>query len=676
PYIATCPACDGVWMDAVYDHAALPANWPALVKERPATLWRYRELLPFPENFRIFTLGEGWTPLTRAVGLERDLQHDGIWIKDERQQPTSSFKDRQATFAVSALYDQGIDEVVMASTGNAATAYAAYTVRAGIKLWAFLSSSVPVEKMRELALYGIEVVKVSGTYDQAKQVAADFAARHNLTLERGAKAIPCKESMKTLAFEIVEQLGWQAPDWYLQAVSGGIGPLGVLKGFTDLYEAGIITHIPKIGVVQTEGCSPMVRAWEKNLDEAIPVQPDSLITVLATGAPGMAYKILKHAADKYGGAMVSVSDGDAFRAMRRVARTEGISMEPAASVAFAGLEKMLARGYIQAGERVVVNCSGHTFTAEKHVLEDRYLLHLKTPDTAQAGSLPKEGLTTALEQLEEQITSLVIIDDNPHDNRLIRRLLQSYKNYRVFQAYNGPDGLALVQQRQPDLVLLDLTLPEMDGFSILSELKTNEHTRDIPVIVISAKSLTLQEEQYLQRYTDSVWQKGDFSTRELAAHVTGILGDQSDELTQLLDKMPLEEHKKLAETFGEADYQQILVIEDNVWEARLMGRLLESQPRFAVTEVYSAADALTAIKEKVPALIMLDLILPDTPGLEFLRQLQAQPASADIPILVTTAKDLTATEKRWLSQQVDSVWPKASLDRAALLAHVEDLLLE
>ena len=673
PYITSCPECGGGWMDAVYDLAALPADWPALVKERPATLWRYRELLPFPADFRVFTLGEGWTPLTRAVGLERELKHDGIWIKDERQQPTGSFKDRQATFAVSALYDQGIAEVVMASTGNAATAYAAYTVRAGIKLWVFLSSSVPVEKMRELALYGVEVIKVSGTYDQAKQVAADFAARHQLPVERGAKAIPCKESMKTIAFEIVEQLGWRAPDWYLQAVSGGIGPLGVLKGFTDLYEAGIIARIPKIGVVQTAGCSPMVQAWEKNLDAAIPVQPDSLITVLATGAPGMAYKILKRAADKYGGAMVSVSDGEAFRAMRWVARTEGLSMEPAASVAFAGLEKMLARGHIQAGECVVVNCSGHTFTAEKHALEDRYLLHLKTPLSPAAGAIPKEGLTAALEQLDEQITSLVIIDDNPHDSRLIRRLLQSYKNYRVFQAYNGADGLALVRQRQPDLVLLDLTLPEMDGFTILSTLKSDERTKDIPVVIISAKSLTLQEEAYLHRYTDSVWQKGGFSTRELAQHLTEVLGDQPAELAQLLSKTPVEEP---AEAFGAGGYKHILVIEDNVWEARLMGRLFASQPRFAVTEVYSANDAWAAIKKNPPALMVLDLILPDITGLEFLENLQSQPAGADLPILVVTGKELTIAEKKFLSAQVDSVWPKSTLDRAALLAYVEDLLLE
>ena len=135
-------------------------------------------------------------------------------------------------------------------------------------------------------------------------------------------------------------------------------------------------------------------------------------------APARA-NLIGNPSDQYGGAMVSVSDGDAFRAMRRVARTEGFSMEPAASVAFAGLEKIL--GYVEPGEQVVVNCSGHTFSAEKHALEDRYEFHLhmesKPADQSTSDGIPslsKEGLAVALEQLDEQITNIVVIDDNPH----------------------------------------------------------------------------------------------------------------------------------------------------------------------------------------------------------------------------------------------------------------------
>jgi threonine synthase len=673
PFITKCAGCGSPWLDAVYDCAALPADWPALVKQRTTTLWRYAELLPFPDDIAVLSLGEGWTPLTRAEGLERESGHGELWIKDERQQPTGSFKDRQASVAVTALRTQGIKELVLASTGNAAAAYAAYCARAGIKLWVFLTSSVPVEKMRELALYGAEVVKITGTYDQAKEIAADFAARHHLLMDGGAKAIPCKESMKTIAFEIAEQLGWQAPDWYIQAVSGGIGPLGVLKGFIELHAAGLTDRVPHLGIVQTEGCAPMVRAWEQGLDKATPVQPDSLITVLATGNPGFSYSLLKRMVDQYGGAMVAVSDGDAFRTMRRIARLEGFSMEPAASVAFAGLDKLLALGHIRPGERVVINCSGHTFSAEKHALEDRYFVSLEAPP-APAGRRPVEGLAAALEQLDEQITTLVVIDDNPHDNRLIRRLLQSYKNYRVLEAYTGVDGIDLVRQRRPGLVLLDLTLPDMDGMAVLSALKADERTRDIPVIVISAKTLTSEEADYLRDYSDSVWQKGSFSGRELVRHVSELLGDDDAAFQHLTSPHPAEERPVAA--FGRTRRLHILVVEDNVWESRLMRRLLESRQRFEVLEAYSGKEALELVEQTLPDLILLDLLLPDMSGEQLLAALRTHEQSRNIPVIVITSKELTPEARGQLGAQVESVWDKTTLDRSHLLTYVENLLSE
>ena len=109
--LANCSNCGGIWLDARYDCAALPADWPAVVDQRPTNMWRYWELLPFPDDFQpISSLGEGWTPLARAEGLERELKHSQIWIKDERQQPTHSFKDRQAAATVSVLKTQGIKE--------------------------------------------------------------------------------------------------------------------------------------------------------------------------------------------------------------------------------------------------------------------------------------------------------------------------------------------------------------------------------------------------------------------------------------------------------------------------------------------------------------------------------------------------------------------------------------
>lgn len=707
-FAAGCSACGGAWLDARYNTAALPGDWPNLVARRPGDLWRYRELLPFPEEFHFVTMGEGWTPFTRAEGLERESGHGerggSIWIKDERQSPTGSFKDRQAAFTVSTLKAQGIGEMVLASTGNAAAAYAAYCARAGIKLWTFLPSSVPAEKMRELALYGAEVVKITSTYDQAKEVAADFAAHRGIYKDRGAKAIPGKESMKTIAFEIAEQLGlalnasqgWQAPDWYIQAVSGGIGPLGVLKGFIELHEAGLINHIPKLGIVQVEGCAPMVRAWEQGLAQAGEVQPDTLVIVLATGKPGLAYEVLKQASDQYGGAMIAVSDGEAFRAMRRVARTEGFSMEPAASVAFAGLEKLLEE-YIQPGEQVVVNCSGHTFSAEKHALEDRYAFHLKTESLFMAYPSPdgvlstsKEGLAAALEQLDEQITSIVVIDDNPSDSRLIRRLLQIYKQYRVFEAHTGLEGLDLARQRLPDLIMLDLAMPDTDGFVVLEKLKADERTREIPVIIISAKSLTTDEWEFLRCYADSIWQKGNFSARELVGYVVRMLGGKAppevcastiplqirDHVLGGATRLEILSQDRPLGAFGQEQRPCIMVVDDYVADARLLRRLLETKHRFRVIEAHSATEALAAMEQVTPDLIILDLILPDINGEQLLEMLRERAETRDVPVIIVSAKDISPSLRAQLAAQADSVWSKAMLDRSSLLAHVETILPE
>jgi threonine synthase len=425
PLPSRCAACGSVWLEARYDLAQAASRWREGLSDRSTTVWRYEELLPIQDAASAITIGEGWTPLIRTIGLGRELEHSHLYIKDERQSPTGSFKDRQGALTISYLKQEGIRECVMASTGNKAAAYAAFCARAGIRLWIFLTSTVPAEKLRELALYGAEVVKITGTYDQAKKVAVDFAARRNLYYDAGSESIPGREAFKTIGFEIAEQLAqlepggkgkWRVPDWYVQAVSGGIGPLGVWKGFQELLRMGLTDKMPKLAIVQSEGCSPMAAAWRFRLEQADPVVPHTRIAVLATGSPGKAYSWLREVCLETGGTMTAVSDGEAFRAMRRLARVEGLSMEPAAAVAFAGLEKLLADNVIGLDETVIVNCSGHTFPAEKHILEDQYVLDLQFGENAAATpshTQLEDGLGAAFERLDEQVTTIVVIDDNP-----------------------------------------------------------------------------------------------------------------------------------------------------------------------------------------------------------------------------------------------------------------------
>jgi threonine synthase len=686
PLPLTCPQCGSGWLEARYDYEAAAVAWRDGLAGRVTSLWRYGELLPVTPRAGL-SLSEGWTPLIPAGPLSRELNHHGLFIKDERRMPTASFKDRQAALTVAYMVEQGIDECVLASTGNKAAAYAAFCARAGIRLWIFLTSNVPGEKLRELALYGAEVVKIAGTYDQAKQIALDFAARRNLYYDPGANSLPGRESFKTIAYEIAEQLAralpgsapWRAPDWYVQAVSGGIGPLGIWRGFQELYHMGLIDRLPRLAIVQSEGCAPMVTAWQAGQPTATPVVPQTRISVLATGDPGRAYPLLREACLATGGTMIAVPDGDAFRAMRRLARMEGISMEPAAAVAFAGLEHLIASGAIGADETVVVNCSGHTFPAEKHILEDQYVLDLEFEQTrveTSAHTQIVEGLGAAFERLEEQVTTVVVIDDNPQDSRMIRRLLQARKNYRVFEVNDPRDGLDIVRQRKPDLVVLDLMMPDLDGFTLLEMIKADPAVAHIPVVVVSAKTLTAADRQRLERYAESLWQKGSFSTRDLVEHVVSTLGGNlgdAPELTRVSEGQVAAASKDDIAT-EPPPLQTILVIDDERRDARLIRRLLEATGRYQVIEAYDGESGWQAILDHWPALVVTDLMLPDISGEELLERLRDDERTRDMPVVVLTAKDLSRDERDRLLQKIISLFQKATLDRQALIDSVDRTL--
>jgi threonine synthase len=193
-------------------------------------------------------------------------------------------------------------------------------------------------------------------------------------------------------------------------------------------------------------------------------------------------------------------------------------VEPATAVAFAGLEKLIKQNQIKQHELVVVNCTGHTFPVEKHVLGDQWAVDLRL--TQKDAPELREGLHAALVRLDERTTSVLIIDDNPNDVLLIRRFLEGRKQYRVFDASDGWDGLSQARQRRPDLIILDLTMPNMDGFGVLEELKMDPRTKSIPVIIVSAKDITEEELQRLKGQTEAIYQKGsmparDFETRLL-----------------------------------------------------------------------------------------------------------------------------------------------------------------
>jgi threonine synthase len=540
-----CPRCNSEWLEAQYDYASVAASFSGAHTRKNPGLWRYHELLPLRDQDNAITIGEGNTPLFPVINLGLMLSRPNIFIKDERQNPSGSFKDRQAALAVSVMKEAGIKDAVVASTGNVAISYAAYCARAGIKLYAFLTSLVPPEKMRECALYGAQVIKVTTTYDKSKELAQEFARQRGMYYDRGLRSIASVESMKTMAFEIAEQLArqaptgpltakangqghpapWRAPDWYVQSVSGGLGPVGAMKGFRELYAMGLIDRMPKLACIQAEGCAPMVTAFKKSQDQAdIVTIPRTRIGTLATGNPGRAYQFLRAYILEHGGALEAVTDDEVFRAMHVMAKMEGLSMEPGAAAAFAGLFKLVHQNLIRPDETIVMACTGHTFPVQSEILGEGWAQEFGEAEaTATAAQPEPEGLLAALERLDERVRSIAIIDDTPDAVRLIRRILQAKGEYTVYEANDGRAGLELIRAKTPDLVILDLMMPEVDGFAVLDAMRSDPATHEIPVIVVTAKTLSPDERARLDGQANSLLQKGSFLNDDLLDDVNRVL---------------------------------------------------------------------------------------------------------------------------------------------------------
>ena len=540
PNSMQCPNCSSQWREAEYDMAEAAKTFPSQLKNREFDLWRYKELLPIRNPNPSLRLGEGGTPLIKAVNLGMMLGLNELYIKDERQGPTSSFKDRQAALTIAALKEGGVTEMVAASTGNVAIALSAYAARAGIKLWAFVTSLVPGVKMREIALYGSQVIKITGSYDQAKLMAAEFARQRGLYQDMGARTVTAVEAMKTLAYEIAEQLTlqcgpakgsteenpkWQTPDWYVQAISGGMGPLGVYKGFKELKQLGLIDRMPAIVPIQVEGCAPMVESWKKGLEKAEPVtSPKTRIETLATGDPGRTYIMLRKQVNETNGVFESVSDEEAFRAMHVLAKMEGISAEPASGAAFAGLFKLARAGVIKPNDTVVVNCTGHTLPAEQFLFSEGWTRDIDLGKKQTEDETPQEGLLSALNNVTpNRFSRVVVVDDTPEARRLIRRILQSQGDFEIYEATNGREAIELIGKELPDLVILDLMMPEVDGYGVMDALRSKPETANIPVIVATAKELTVDEKSRLQGQIQSLMLKGDFLNDEFLEEVRSLI---------------------------------------------------------------------------------------------------------------------------------------------------------
>lgn len=268
----------------------------------------------------------------------------------------------------------------------------------------------------------------------------------------------------------------------------------------------------------------MVDAYNNGWSVAVPIEnPSTIIATLSTGNPGRAYQLLWDLMQQYGGAAESATDEEAFEITRIVARTDGISVEPATAVAFAGLVKMVRRGVIKSNQVVVFNCSGHTFPVEKDILGQEWAREVDISKAPTTPSLPTSHLLSAVQKVEAPIRHILIVEDNEDSARLLSRIFLAQGGYEVELAANGREGLEKAQTTQPDLIISDLMMPEMDGFQLIERLKADKNLRNVPIIVLTAKELTPPERNRLAGRIDSFLQKGSFLNDELMQRILEML---------------------------------------------------------------------------------------------------------------------------------------------------------
>jgi threonine synthase len=280
-----------------------------------------------------------------------------------------------------------------------------------------------------------------------------------------------------------------------------------------------------MGIIQAAGCAPMVHAWKAEKTIADPIrQPKTHITTLTTGDPGRAYTHLQEEMrGRTGGVMESVTDEQAFQALHLIAKLEGLSVEPAAAVAFAGVIKLAKKGILKRQEVIVINCSGHAMPVEAQLLAPGWAHDIDTSKYTLPDQ-PMEGLLSALDSLNERVTTnILIVDDYADARRLIRRVLEAQGSYTIREADQGQAALQAVDTERPDLIILDLMMPGMDGFEVLEQLKAKSEQSDIPIIVVTAKELTTEEQQKLQGRIEGLLIKGDFLGDDLVDQVDTLL---------------------------------------------------------------------------------------------------------------------------------------------------------
>ena len=365
---------------------------------KPLSVWRYRDFMPIHESTKLVTLNEGGTGLHRSERLGAEFGLKNLYIKNEGENPTGSFKDRGMTLGVTKAVELGARHVICASTGNTSASLAAYAARAGIKCTVLIpSGKIAYGKLSQAMIHGAKVLQVKGNFDEALDFVLKLAEKHkDIYLLNSINPFRI-EGQKSLGYEICEQLNNEPPDRIIIPVGNAGNISAVWKGLTEFQRLGYIKRLPKMTGIQAAGSAPIARAIKAGSEKIIPVEhPETVATAIRIGAP-ISWKKALNAINESKGNAETVTDEEILDSQKTLARIEGIFVEPASASSIAGLRKLVNCGVIDKDERVVCITTGHG---------------LKDPDTAIKQSekpIEVEAEMSAIENalgLKERVTIL------------------------------------------------------------------------------------------------------------------------------------------------------------------------------------------------------------------------------------------------------------------------------
>ena len=345
-------------LEVVYDEEAIKRTVTRkVIESREPTLWRYHEFLPCEVETAI-DIKAGYTPLFHAKNLGKALGLKNLYIKNDTQNPTWSFKDRVVAVASSRARELGYTTLACASTGNLANSVSAHAAAAGMEAVVFIPDDLESGKIIGSSIYGPTLVKVKGNYDAVNRLCAELAGTYNWGFVNVNIRPYYSEGSKTLGFEVVEQLGWRVPDHCVVPIASGSLFVKIMKGFEEFARTGLIEQpTTRMSGAQAQGCSPIATAWQEESLTFRPQKPDTIAKSLAIGNPADGYYSLVQL-QKTNGACASVTDPEIIQGIKLLAETEGVFAETAGGVTVASVKQLTEKNHIHPDELVVAFITG------------------------------------------------------------------------------------------------------------------------------------------------------------------------------------------------------------------------------------------------------------------------------------------------------------------------------